>query len=128
MAALKAAFLLLMYSLYASARDSGSSVIRQDLNSNDWDISNQNGTIDVGPVQLPVMVLEALYNAGQLPDGDPISRCSEHVLCNASRLSSALLVSRRTKHHANYLSMTASTHCIAQHAPVPDHRKFISIT
>lgn len=43
-----------------------------NLNAAKWEISNQNGSISLGPVQLPVMVLQALYEAGKLSAGDPI--------------------------------------------------------
>ena len=72
-----AVILLLAVALHgaAAATQPAASYVKKDLNSAGWDIFNQNETTAVGPVTLPVMVLQALYEADMLDQGDPLAGC-----------------------------------------------------
>ena len=72
-AALRFPLLLVLALLVLEAR-AQQTFVELDLNAADWEISNQNGSVSVSSVQLPVMALQALYEAGKLSDGDPIYR------------------------------------------------------
>ena len=57
---------------YANAQAEDDLVV-QNLNSASWDVTNQNGSISFTAGELPFMVLEALVDAGQVTEGDPIA-------------------------------------------------------
>lgn len=59
--------------------ESGATFVRRNLGASGWDVSNQNGSVMVNDVSLPVMVLEALYDAGKLESGDPLFRCRPRI-------------------------------------------------
>lgn len=91
-AALSGALLLLLCGAIPSlAQQQGEdgTFVRQDLSRAGWDISNQNGSVMVSDATLPVMVLEALYEAGKLSSGDPIYRSSSP--CCPPNLSAMLV-------------------------------------
>ena len=66
--------LLLVVAIIALEARAQQTFVEVDLNAAEWEISNQNGSINVSSVQLPVMALQALYEAGMLSAGDPINR------------------------------------------------------
>jgi len=73
MGALLIAAILLCATLWVRSEVAESNLVFQDLNSADWDIANLNGSINLSAGPLPVMVLEALVNAGLMDQGDPLA-------------------------------------------------------
>lgn len=74
--------LLLAVTLLALEGRAQETFVEVDLNAAEWEIANLNGSVSVSSVQLPIMALQALYEAGELSAGDPIYRyaCCAHVL------------------------------------------------